>query len=651
MSHPKQPERCLESPTMPSKNGILKVSSPPLEHLEEKDCMISLSYVSNVFKDKPKIKIKLKNASATVESRPSTKEVISKIKSNPCKNSSQRQPSSLISDQVLISKEKAFVPFWNKRAKKLSRKLWLPTEIDCVGSHSNSLNGCFKSMESNSWFSIKAWSQLNPMQNSLKTSLPSSTYSIVGSMVKEDTTKVKTRKSKLKKSSKPLANLCRRIRLFPNQETKQKLKSWFGCARKTYNLALNAIKENKIAINTTELRKQFTNNSKIREDDLYPYLLETPAHIRAGAVTDLVEAYQSNFAKQKLDPSFKFDIKYRSKKNDQAILIEADSGTSIDHQNHVVKMYPSLLGKEGIKFFIRHRDRKKNMIILIDHDCRLIRDTMGRYYLNIPCYVNACDNQARCNDTQESWGALDPGSRTFQTIYTIIKGVAYKIGQGDISRIYRLCLHLDKLLSIKSKKLSKKDHEKGKVNRQSIQKKIKKLRLRIKHIVDEVHWKVIHFLVSNFTDIVIPVFGVQSMINRTTRKISSNTVRKLLGWRHYTFRQRLINTAKRTSTRIHVVGEEYTTKTCGSCMKLYDVKSSEVYKCPSCGVRMDRDLNASRNIFMMNCTADQDMIVTEDQIVTTTEDQIVTTTGDQVVVDSPPEEEEIVSITDLDFML
>jgi putative transposase len=400
--------------------------------------------------------------------------------------------------------------------------------------------------------------------------------------------------------------MCRKIRIFPNQQTRQKLRSWFGCVRKTYNLALNAIKEKEIGINLVDLRKEFTNNSKIEEDGLYPYLLETPSHIRAGGISDLVEAYRSNFAKRKINPHFQFDIQYRSKKLEQSILIESDSCATIDTVNHILKMYPSCLGSEGIKYHVRHNHKTKEIVPSIDYDCRLILDTMGRFYLNIPCHVETCDNQTRSNDIDNSWASLDPGVRTFQTIYSPTTGCAYKIGQGSISRIYRLCLCIDKLISKRDKGFQEKNREKGQPDRQKNQRKIKKLRIRIRHLIDEVHWKTINFLLTNFSAIMIPIFEVQSMVSRMERKISKNSVRQLISWRHYEFRQRLISSASRTNVHIHVIGEEYSTQACGNCQNLdKNVGGKEIYKCRHCGIKLDRDLNGSRNIFIMNSSMRQ----------------------------------------------
>jgi len=371
-------------------------------------------------------------------------------------------------------------------------------------------------------------------------------------------------------------------------------------------LALSAINQKKSKININDLRTKFTNNSKIKEDNLYPYLLETPKHIRDGAINDLVGAFTSNFKKQKLDPSFRFEMKYRSKKQEQSIVIEANSGAYLDPEQRLFHMYPAFL-EGSIKYYIRCRDRRKTLIPSIEYDCRLTLDTRGHYYLNIPCLESTSDNQT--GRAKHVWGALDPGVRTFQTIYSPEYGCAYKIGTGDRSRIYRLCLALDGLISLRDKKFSRRTDQKGKINHQSIRRKIKNLRMKIKHVVDEVHWKTVHFLLTHFQNILIPSFNVQDMVLKKNRKISCKTVRQMLGWSHYKFRQRLMSSAKRvnqsapvwTRRNVYVVGEEYTTQACGYCLCLNKhVGSRKQYCCQKCQIKIDRDLNGARNIFIMN---------------------------------------------------
>jgi transposase len=63
--------------------------------------------------------------------------------------------------------------------------------------------------------------------------------------------------------------------------------------------------------------------------------------------------------------------------------------------------------------------------------------------------------------------------------------------------------------------------------------------------------------------------------------------------------------AKEFGTRLHILGEEYTTKTCSLCGHLNDnVGSSKVYSCrrETCAYKCDRDINGSRNILIKGLT-------------------------------------------------
>jgi putative transposase len=397
----------------------------------------------------------------------------------------------------------------------------------------------------------------------------------------------KQRKTKgMKKSTKPVSNYCRKVRLMPNKEVAGKLKQWFGCCRKTYNWALDAIKDknregDKAKINLIELRKRFVNAEAIPQD--MKYLLECPKHVRDGAIGDLVEAFTTNFKKRAKNPDHKFEIKFRSRKDNQSIVIP---GASLG-DDQTIKMYPTFL-KNRIRYQIRLRDKRfGKKVEEIEYDCRMLMDKLGRFYLCIPMVrgVGACDSQA---SPKLPWVALDPGVRTFQTLYSPEKGVAYKVGDGDMTRIFRLCKHLDKLIS-KAK------------NRKRFEKAIFRIRKRIKDLVDDVHWKAIAFLLSNFQNVLIPIFEVSRMVRKAERRIGRESVRKMLTWRHYVFRQRLMEKAKFTDSNVFVIGEEYTTKTCGNCFQLHhDIGGRKVFQCPHCNVRIDRDANASRNIFLKN---------------------------------------------------
>ena len=50
-------------------------------------------------------------------------------------------------------------------------------------------------------------------------------------------------------------------------------------------------------------------------------------------------------------------------------------------------------------------------------------------------------------------------------------------------------------------------------------KALRKLRNKIKNLVEELHKKIIHFLVSQYEVILLPEFRVQDMIRKKDRKL------------------------------------------------------------------------------------------------------------------------------------
>ena len=447
---------------------------------------------------------------------------------------------------------------------------------------------------------MKTWKAASP-ENLLKTCCPSSMFSIAESKDDENTKEEKKRKSKTKKSDKEsdkkVANVNRRIRLKPKDEATKVLKQWFGCVRKTYNWALGCLKDKpkEYKWNVYWLRKRFVNKCNIPKK--YAYLLDTPKHVRDGALEDLVNGFKVNKEKQKKNPEHKFEMHFRSKKDNQSITIPHTVITLIlkdkDSLDPELKMFPTFL-KNKIKFHIRKRD--KGTLPLFQHDCKLTMDRLGRIYLCVPQHVSVCDNQT--DTKRHDWVALDPGVRTFMTGYSPTPGVCFQVAPKDINKLYRLCKHLDAMISKIAKSTSKRE-------RYKVKKVLSRLRHRIHHLVDEVHWKCIHFLVTRFKNIIIPPFNTSQMVKRGSRRIRSKTARQMLCWRHYTFRRRLLDKVKLlTDTRVFVRGEEYTTKACTNCLQLHHtIGGNKLFKCPRCFIVVDRDVSGSRNIFIKNISA------------------------------------------------
>src|SRR5437763_15040 len=79
-----------------------------------------------------------------------------------------------------------------------------------------------------------------------------------------------------------------------------------------------------------------------------------------------------------------------------------------------------------------------------------------------------------------------------------------------------------------------------------------------------------------FDVIIIPPFEVSQMVNHKMRKIRSRTVRQMLCWAHYRFRQHLITKAEELGVHVVIQNEAYTSKTCSWCRNLQTIGGSEV---------------------------------------------------------------------------
>ena len=235
-------------------------------------------------------------------------------------------------------------------------------------------------------------------------------------------------------------------------------------------------------------------------------------------------------------------------------------------------------------------------------DCRLQRTWTNDFFLCIP---HAFEVERQDLDKSQEEGkslrvcALDPGVRTFQTIFDASEGAVLEIGAGDMQSIFRLCKQVDKLVSKQAK--AKQSHVRSHLKRAA-----RRLRVRIQNIVNEVHKQLAKHLASSYDLIMLPSFNTSQMVQKKNRKISSVTARQMLTWAHYRFKQRLIFKCRQYNSKVAIVSEVLTSKTCSCCGSInQQLGSSKVFTCPNtaCNAVMDRDMNAAKNIFLRNFEA------------------------------------------------
>ena len=399
------------------------------------------------------------NHTATAESHPINKKMISKDKKTSCKTNTPTTSSSSILEADLTSKEKTFYPFWNKQVAELSEKLWLPTEIDSVDLDLNLLNGFSTKMMSNSWFSTMTKVPLN--QSLSQTYYPSLPYSPVGFTDSEST---------LTRS--------RKIRFYPTKIQKRILFRWFGVSRYSFNKTVEYLRQPNTKASWKDIKTGLIHG-------LPEWSKEVPYQIKSIAIQDACKATSKAKKDTKITGKF-HKIHFRSrKKHDFTLYIPKDA----IRENG---FYTTLLGSLNLREKVGEAE----------HDCRVKLEN-GRWFLFKPetRVIKQPDNQ------RIPVVALDPGVRTFQTTYS--PELSIKVGNKDFARIFRLCYVLDKLYSRRKKE---------KTNR--FGKKLEQIRCKIKDLISEIHHKLALFLVKTYEVILLPVFETSKMVKKLRSKVA-----------------------------------------------------------------------------------------------------------------------------------
>lgn len=320
------------------------------------------------------------------------------------------------------------------------------------------------------------------------------------------------------------------------------------------------------------LRNRFVNECNVPKDKAF--LLETPKHVREGAIKDLVVAYKSNFSKKRNDASHAFDMRFRSRKETQSITIPK---ASFVEREGGICFYPRFLGDEPL------------LRLMPDHDCKLVLDRLGRFVLHVPVEVQAFQRPGE-NQTGFRVCAIDPGVRTFLTTWSP-QGESMKIGDQDSAKLYARLVSLDKFISSTAKATGRSKHRKKRA--------LDRWRHNIENWKRDFHYQCAKLLADRYDHIILPRFGSKRMSSKLDRRLKTKTVRSMLEMGHFAFRQRLCETAERRGVRVHECTEEYTSKCCSHCGWLHpNLGGAKVFKCVECGCSVDRDLQGAFNIFL-----------------------------------------------------
>lgn len=349
----------------------------------------------------------------------------------------------------------------------------------------------------------------------------------------------------------------RKVYFSPDNRLKKILDQYFGWVRWSYNQSVVIINNwfkdpnvNKKVIELVDLYKEILTNKTdnmlyIKEDSI------RQAHEIYMSMLDTNKRYME-FKKRKLliEETFTLNRKYCRKNG----------------------IYHELF--KSISECVNYQLDKK-----IKYDLIVNKTYTDKYYICVPVKpkINFSEKQRDFNIV-----AIDPGVKTPFTCYDP-SGKVFKISGGKSGILYELIQKRNKISLLINGLIREGNHTRAK--------KIHKAELRfnekIKNLRKEFHNQTIKYLTERYKFILIPEFS-----NEINEKEDIHL------WNHHSFRTRLFKRASEVGCIVIIADESFTTKTCGNCGNVNDVGSKSIFTCSSCEIILDRDINASRNIFV-----------------------------------------------------
>ncbi len=232
----------------------------------------------------------------------------------------------------------------------------------------------------------------------------------------------------------------------------------------------------------------------------------------------------------------------------------------------------------------------------IDHAVKIKKRANGKFVLQIPCDPS----YTRCSSTKTSEAicGIDPGGRTFATVYDPTNASAFQVGlEEDKKSVMRRWHNKIDETQWHLNNAQKRSQQKAQDERIT---QLKKLHLKLKTFVDDIHLKLSSELVKAYRFVALGKIPVSQIVRKDRPKhLNKRANRDLLCWRHYAFRQRLLHRAAESDCQVIVQDESYTSMTCGKCgTRNSTLGASETFLCKTCGYATHRDINGARNILL-----------------------------------------------------
>ncbi|BCS82559.1 transposase [Cotonvirus japonicus] len=519
--------------------------------------------------------------------------------------------------------------FWNDQCAKLSKSLWIPSNIIDHKPNKRKYFKCHNPNITFNYFSDNVKINKNIKFNDVKvTNNDDKKDKLKTKLVKAENSrylkeqnnkKSKLTKLELKQKHENFLNKIkvkvnqldgfvrsRRIRILPNNQQKNTIQQWIYDTTSIYNRLVSKFNQmyhkcQEIVDNMNVDKKFYHLGKLIKQNTEFPINFRKLRALKCDTfvkdypkvpycvISDTIKEFVSNVKSciTKMSKGLITEFKFKPRKYNRIC-------SSIPIESHYTKItgfYPSYFGE------IKTNEESFSWLD-IQHDYKLIYDKYSdKYYIHVPKYIYR--NKPLIKNPI---AVMDPGARTFQTVY----GMDHVITIGDDLGVTfkKRLLKIDDIKSKLSKpgkyKFNKKLNRKTKVKKWKYKKAIDRHHKKMDHIQQELHYKTANYLCNHYDRVVVTNFSSKK-VGLKKNDLDKMTKRILGKLSHYKFRQRLFTKCEELGSQYYEVDESFTSKTCCNCGNIHKtLGSSKVYNCIKCKNIIDRDVNAAICILIKN---------------------------------------------------
>lgn len=363
----------------------------------------------------------------------------------------------------------------------------------------------------------------------------------------------------------------RRIKLNPTRAQKLALNAFAHAARFTYNQCVAAVNAGDCTANRLKLRNAYVT---AKDNPFFadkPWLLDTPKVVRQQAAFEAAKNFKAAWSNKRAGNIAGFQLGFKSKRERGYVL---GLEKQLKFEDGALTVLPETIGR--IRFFEKPPIDGKPAA-----DCSIQRDAYGDFWLLVPVYKAVAPTRS-CATL-----AIDPGVRTPFSCYSPDAQQAFFEGADMKQRIEDIQQRVA-ATGRRTAAASGPERRKLVLHRRRLFRKYQRVR-------DDCHWKIAGRLTGEYGTVLLPHLET----SRLCGSLRAKSNRQMFGISHYVFKQRLQQKCEERSVVFVEANEAYTSKTCGACGQLHDgLGSSEVFRCPACGLRCHRDLHAARNIYL-----------------------------------------------------